>query len=252
MPGGPVADPWEALRRLTPARIGLGHTGVSLPTVAHLAFQLAHARARDAVHDALDADAALADLAARGLDGIAVRSAAAHRRAYLQRPDLGRRLHPASRSQLDALAPSLTPLDLVLVLADGLSARAAARHGPALLERLVPRLRREGWRIAPVVVALQGRVALGDDVGTALGARIAAVLVGERPGLSSPYSLGAYLTWDPRPGRLDAERNCLSNIRPEGLAYDPAADRLHFLLTEARRRKLTGVSLKDDRTLPAP
>jgi ethanolamine ammonia-lyase small subunit len=251
-PGPLEPDPWARLKRLTPARIGLGHAGGSLPTAAHLAFQLAHARARDAVQDALDPDALVAELAARGLDAVAVRSAAARRLDYLQRPDLGRRLDRESRERLAALAPTLGSPDLVLVLADGLSARAAERHGPAVLERLVARLHGDGWRVAPVVVAVQGRVALGDEIGAALGARMATVLLGERPGLSSPHSLGAYLTWAPAPGRRDSERNCLSNIRPEGLSYDRAAERLHALLTEARRRQLTGVQLKEDPALPPP
>jgi ethanolamine ammonia-lyase small subunit len=227
--------------------------GGSLPTAAHLEFQLAHARARDAVHRTLDPAALAVALEVAGLPALVARSAASDRAEYLQRPDLGRQLAPDSRERLAALADAAeVAYDIVFVVADGLSALAAARHAVPVLARLVPRLRREGWSVAPVVVAEQGRVALGDEVGALLSARLAAVLLGERPGLSSPDSLGAYVTWAPAAGRRDAERNCLSNIRPAGLGYELAADRLYFLLTEARRRKLTGVALKDDRALPSP
>lgn len=238
-------DPWHALRALTPARIALGRTGSSLPTRAHLEFQLAHARARDAVHDGLDVPQLVATLGAAGLPGIAVRSAVPDRAAYLQRPDLGRRLEPEFR---DLLAAGRTPdgVDAALVVADGLSARAAAAHAVTVLVPLAAMLAEAGWRLAPVVVAEGGRVALGDEIGAALGARLVLVLLGERPGLSAPDSLGAYLTWDPRPGRTDAERNCVSNIRPEGLVPARAADKLATLMLEARRRRLTGVALKDD------
>ncbi len=242
----PTPDPWHSLRALTPARIALGRAGSSLPTGAHLDFQLAHARARDAVHDALDA-AHLADaLRGTGLDVVVVHSAAAHRGDYLRRPDLGRHLDPDSRDAIATLAGSARTLDGVFVVADGLSARAAQTHAPPLLAALVPRLRDAGWRLAPIIVAEQGRVALGDEIGLGLAAAIVVVLLGERPGLSAPDSLGAYLTWNPRMQCTDAERNCVSNIRPEGLGYGPAADRLLYLMTESRRRRLSGVSLKDE------
>lgn len=248
-------DAWAAFRQLTPARIGLGRAGVSLPTRAHLDFQLAHARARDAVHLALDAAALATELARAlahtGIDIATVRSAARDRTEYLQRPDLGRRLDDASRARLSTCAAGeAAPPDVAFVVADGLSAAAASRHAAPVLERLVPRLAVSEWRIAPVAVAEQGRVALGDEIGELLGAPLALVLLGERPGLSSPDSLGAYLTWAPTPGRRDAERNCVSNIRPEGLGYAAAADRLLFFLTEARRRRLTGIALKDEWALP--
>lgn len=247
-PGAP--DPWQALRAFTPARIALGRAGVSLPTRAHLDFQLAHARARDAVHDRLDVAALRAALADAGLESLEVRSAAADRATYLQRPDLGRRLDDGAAARLRAAAPE--GAEAAIVVADGLSARAAQAHAVPVLASLVPRLRDAGWRIAPVVVAEQGRVALGDEVGSALGAALVLVLLGERPGLTAPDSLGAYLTWAPRPGRTDAERNCVSNIRPEGLVPVLAADRLCYLLLEAARRRLSGVALKDDgRTLGA-
>jgi len=241
------SDPWAAFRDLTPARIGLGHVGGSLPTSAHLAFQLAHARARDAVHRALDVARLLADLRGAGFEAIPVHSAAGNRLEYLERPDLGRRLSPESRIALEPARATATEVrDAVFVVADGLSAAAPQRHAAPLLAILIPVLVREGWRIPPVIVAEQGRVALGDEIGKLLGARLAAVLIGERPGLSSPDSLGIYLTWEPGPGRTDADRNCISNVRPDGLAYALAADRLQFLMTEARRRKLTGIGLKTD------
>jgi ethanolamine ammonia-lyase small subunit len=246
-PGSPLGapDPWHALRSLTPARIALGRVGASLPTRAHLDFQLAHARARDAVHDRLDVARLREALREAGLDSVAVRSAAPDRHTYLQRPDLGRRLAPESREHLTGLAGD--QVDAALVVADGLSARAAAAHAVPVLAALAARLADAGWRLAPVVVAEQGRVAIGDEIGAALRARLVLVLLGERPGLSAPDSLGAYLTWDPRPGRTDAERNCVSNIRPEGLVPAHAADRLVTLMLEAARRRLSGIALKDDR-----
>jgi ethanolamine ammonia-lyase small subunit len=228
-------DPWHALRALTPARIALGRAGVSLPTRAHLEFQLAHARARDAVQDRLDVGRLQAALAAGGLKCVAVRSAAPDRAAYLQRPDLGRRLDPEARREL---ADSATgSVDAALVVADGLSARAAQHHAAPVLVSLAPRLLDAGWRLAPVVVVQQGRVAIGDEIGATLGARLVLVLLGERPGLS---------TWDPRPGRTDAERNCVSNIRPEGLVPAHAAEKLAGLMLEAARRRVSGIALKDD------
>jgi ethanolamine ammonia-lyase small subunit len=242
-------DPWTLLRRLTPARIGLGHAGGSLPTQAQLAFQLAHARARDAVHERLDSATLVDRIAALGLEALSLRSAAPDRVTFLQRPDLGRRLSSESRDLLARAVAGRGALDLVVVVADGLSARAAERHAPVVLAALAPRLVAEGWKIGPVAVVDQGRVAIGDEIGAAGGAGLAAVLLGERPGLSSPDSLGIYVTWGPAVGRRDADRNCISNVRPEGLPPELAADRLHFLLSEARRRKLTGVGLKDDARL---
>lgn len=243
-------DPWTRLRGLTPARIGLGQSGGSLPTGAHLSFQLAHARARDAVHERLDPPVLVARLAAIGLAAVTVRSAAHDRITYLQRPDLGRRLEPESRGRLGrATAERSAPFDVCFIIADGLSAPAAERHAPAVLAALASRLTAEDWRLAPVVVVEQGRVGIGDEIGAVCGAQMVAVLLGERPGLSSPDSLGIYVTWAPAVGRRDADRNCISNVRPEGLPPELAADRLHFLLSEARRRKLTGIALKDDSRL---
>ncbi|MBL8482156.1 MAG: ethanolamine ammonia-lyase subunit EutC, partial [Rhodocyclaceae bacterium] len=215
-------DAWTELRRYTRARIALGRAGNSLPTDAVLGFSLAHAQARDAVHMPFPREALLAALAAAGLDALTVHSAAADRAQYLRRPDWGRVLDEASRALLAARRPAVTP-DVAFVIADGLSATASA-HALPLLQILLPRL--EGWRIAPMVLAEQARVALGDEIGALLGAQQVVMLIGERPGLSSPDSLGIYLTYAPRPGRVDAERNCISNVRPEGLSYAQAAHTL--------------------------
>ena len=243
-----MSDPpvlWRDLRRFTPARVALGRVGAGLPTAAHLSFQADHAAARDAVHAPLDTDTLLADLRAAGLAGIAVHSACPDRPTYLRRPDLGRQLDQADRARL---AGSPAPGRMAFVVCDGLSAVAARRHAAPLLALIVPALEPEG----PIVVATQGRVALGDDIGAALGASAVAVLIGERPGLSTPDGLGLYLTWAPRPGRTDAERNCLSNIRPEGMPVAEAARKLIWLATEMRRLRLTGVALKEEApALPA-
>jgi ethanolamine ammonia-lyase small subunit len=209
-----------------------------------LEFSLAHARARDAVHAALGAETTSAAISALGFETVEAHSAAPDRATYLSRPDLGRRLNEASARRLAALAGKAC--DLALVVADGLSASAIHAHAAPLLAALKPAIAKAGWRVAPVAVARQARVAIGDEVGQALGARAVAVLIGERPGLSSPDSLGVYLTFAPRPGRADAERNCLSNIRAEGLSYDEAAFRLAWLIGEALRLGLTGVGLKDE------
>jgi ethanolamine ammonia-lyase small subunit len=233
------ADPWQALRAHTAARIGLGRVGASMPTAELLRFGLAHAQARDAVHGRLDCVALAGALQAEGLASLQVKSMAPDRERYLLRPDLGRRLDPESRQLLED-APRA---DIALVIADGLSAQAAMRH--ALPVALLLRDALGGWP-APVIIAQQGRVALGDDIGAALGARLAIVMLGERPGLSSPDSLGIYLTWGPTPGRMDSERNCISNVRPAGLGYAAAAHKLHFLVGQSLRRQLSGVALKDD------
>ena len=238
-------NPWSMLRRLTPARIALGRSGISLPTAPHLDFQLAHARARDAVHRALDAAAVGDAIAALGPATRQARSAAADRPTYLQRPDLGRRLSPESATALRGHAVDADgDVDLAIVVADGLSALAIERQAVPFLAALLPLL--DGWRLAPVVVVAQGRVAIGDEIGHLLGARCVLVLIGERPGLSSPDSLGLYLTWAPRPGRTDAERNCISNVRQQGLPPPEAARRAAWLLQAARARGLSGVALKDE------
>jgi ethanolamine ammonia-lyase small subunit len=239
------------LRAFTPARVGLGRTGVSLETRDLLDFQRCHAQARDAVHSRLEAAALAATLAEiSGAEVLRLHSAAPDRATYLQRPDLGRTLDEPSRK---ILALRVCPSDskvsvLALIVADGLSALAVERHAAPLLKELLPHL--NDWLLAPLCVVEQARVAIGDEIGLALGAQISVVLIGERPGLSSPDSLGAYITFEPRPGRTDAERNCISNIRAEGLSYTQAGAQLVYYLTEARRRRLTGVALKEqNRTL---
>jgi ethanolamine ammonia-lyase small subunit len=231
---------WTDLRRFTPARVGLGRAGNGLPTAAHLAFQADHAAARDAVHAALNVAALQGALTEAGMDSLAVHSAAEDRATYLRRPDLGRRLLEADRARLPA-----APGALLLVVCDGLSAVAVQRHAASLLRHIVPPLRAVG-PVAPVVIASQGRVALGDDIGGAMGAEAVAVLIGERPGLSAADSLGIYLTWQPRPGRTDAERNCISNVRLAGLPVAQAAAKLLWLIEAMHRLRLTGVALKDD------
>ncbi len=240
-------DLWLDLRRLTAARIALGRSGVSLPTAESLRFAQAHAMARDAVHAALDAAALRDALAGDGYRVARVHSAAPDRASYLRRPDLGRRLAPAAAARLAELAAQADgePPALVVVLADGLSATAVAAHGLPLLRALQPLLVAQQQAPSWVVVAEQARVALGDEVGALLRAQAVLVLVGERPGLSSPDSLGAYLTWAPRIGCMDAERNCVSNIRPAGLNMAAAAHRIAWLLVAARRLLATGLALKD-------
>lgn len=232
------ASPWAQLRRFTTARVALGRAGSSLPTDALLDFGLAHARARDAVHAAFDADRLEGEIRAEGWPCERVHSAARDRAEYLRRPDLGRRLREGEEARLR------DDCELVFVIADGLSAEAVERHAVPLLRALRPRM--TDWRIGPVTIAEQARVALGDEIGQAARARFVIVLIGERPGLSAPDSLGAYLTYEPRVGRSDAERNCVSNIRPEGLIYEQAAHRLLHLLEGARRLRLSGVGLKDE------
>ncbi len=240
-------DPWRDLAKLTTARIGLGRAGGSLPTREVLDFQLAHARARDAVHLPFDATAIEKELAGRGWPCLTVQSQAIDRAAYLQNPNRGRRLSPEGKAALAAWkAEASSSFDVAFVVADGLSALATHRHAVSLLDATVPLLNERRWRVAPIVVARQGRVALGDEVGEALGAEVVVVLIGERPGLGSADSLGVYLTYGPRVGRTDAERNCISNVRQEGLSYNEAARKILYLLTEARRLKLSGVDLKDE------
>ncbi|MGZ2743231.1 ethanolamine ammonia-lyase subunit EutC [Burkholderia stagnalis] len=240
-------NPWGQLKSFTNARIALGRAGNSLPTAPLLAFNLSHAQARDAVHQPLDADALRREIDAAGFATLDVQSAAPDRQHYLRRPDLGRKLSDDSRAQLAAHGAALDAApDVVFVVGDGLSAFAAAKQALPLLQAVRPRLDADGWRVGPVVVARQARVALGDEIGELLRAKLVAMLIGERPGLSSPDSLGVYLTWAPKVGCHDALRNCISNVRPEGLPYAAAAHKLHYLMTHARRLELTGVGLKDD------
>lgn len=243
-----LPDPWTALRAHTAARIALGRAGNSLPTAEWLRFGVAHAMARDAVHEALDSGLLVGQLQDKGFDPVVIVESAANDRAtYLRRPDLGRRLSSRSAALLSALA---APAAITVVVGDGLSARAVQQHALPLLLELRPRLEAQGQAIGAVAIATQARVALGDEVGALLGAPAVLVLIGERPGLSSPDSLGAYITWAPRVGCADAQRNCVSNIRPAGLVVAEAARKIAWLLAAARQLGATGVALKD-RTEPA-
>ncbi len=241
-----VADPWTKLRQYTPARIALGRSGTSLPTKPHLEFQLAHARARDAVHHELDIPALRERLRSTGLETVLLHSAAESRSMYLQRPDKGRRLDQLSRASLVAKPRPAYAYDLVFVIGDGLSAFAIEENAAAFLDAMLPSLASEDWRIAPLCIVKEARVAVGDEVGEVLEAKMVVVLIGERPGLSSPDSMGIYMTFAPHVGLTDESRNCISNIRPQGLSYEHAAYKLRYLMTEARRRGLSGVNLKDE------
>jgi len=250
---------WEALREFTRARIALGRAGHSLPTAPHLAFQLAHALARDAVHLPFDAAGVARQLESLGLAVLHLQSAAPDRAAYLQRPDLGRRLSDGSQAALAqrgraAPAGGAEQVDLVFMVGDGLSAQAVHQHAAPLVAATLDRLRASGspWSVGPVALVENARVAVGDEVGAGLCARCVVVLIGERPGLSSPDSLGIYLTWDPQPGLTDARRNCVSNVRPEGLPVAAAAAKLVQLLEGARQLQTSGVALKDDSDEPNP
>jgi ethanolamine ammonia-lyase small subunit len=234
---------WAELRRLTAARIGLARSGASLATGPLLDFKLAHARARDAVHEPLDVPRLLAALGQLGLPVIEVASAAEDRQHYLMRPDLGRRLAAGAE---DRLAPHAGRHDVAFVVADGLSARAVQMHAEPVLAGVLPALRAEGWRIAPLVVVRHGRVAIGDTIAALLRADCVTMLIGERPGLSAPDSMGAYLTWQPNAQTTDADRNCISNIRPDGIGYADAAFKLAHMLRAMRARRLSGLQLKDD------
>ncbi|WP_168233272.1 ethanolamine ammonia-lyase subunit EutC [Pseudomonas veronii] len=240
-------NPWLELRRLTPARIALGRTGTSIPTSAQLDFQFAHAQARDAVHLPFDHGGLSSQLAERGRDSLLLHSAAIDRHSYLQRPDLGRRLSDESAQRLrDYAAANPGGVDLAVVVADGLSALAVHKHTLPFLARMEEQTHAEGWSLSPVILVEQGRVAVADEIGQLLGAKMVVILIGERPGLSSPDSLGLYFTYNPKVGLTDAYRNCISNVRLEGLSYGMAAHRLLYLMREACRRQLSGVNLKDE------
>lgn len=235
--------PWADLRRLTAARIGLARSGASLSTAPLLQFALAHAQARDAVHEALDEAKLAADLGAFGLPVLHVASEVVDRPQYLMRPDLGRRLGEGADA---TLAPYDGPYDVAFVVADGLSARAVQVHAAPVLRDVIPVLREEGRRVAPLIIVRHGRVAIGDEIAARLKADAAVVLIGERPGLSSPDSMGAYLTWQPHAQTTDADRNCISNIRPAGIGYADAAFKIVAMLRAMRTRRLSGVMLKDE------
>ncbi|WP_124425129.1 ethanolamine ammonia-lyase subunit EutC [Pseudomonas orientalis] len=243
-------NPWLQLRRLTPARIALGRTGTSIPTSAQLDFQFAHAQARDAVHLPFDHEELSRQFAERGRNSLLLHSAAPDRHTYLQRPDLGRRLSDESAQTLrDFAAAHPDGVDLAIVVADGLSALAVHKHTAPFLARLEEQTHAEGWSLSPVILVEQGRVAVADEIGQLLGAKMVVILIGERPGLSSPDSLGLYFTYNPKVGLTDAYRNCISNVRLEGLSYGMAAHRLLYLMREACRRQLSGVNLKDEAQL---
>jgi len=237
------SDAWSTLRALTTARIGLARSGASLATAPLLDFRLAHARARDAVNQITDFSALAAAVAGFGLPVLTVESAAPDRPTYLVRPDLGRQLAEAGHA---TLASHAAAVDLVIAVVDGLSGKAVEWHTAALLRALLPMLKDAHWDLAPLVLVRQGRVAIGDAIAAVLGARAVVVLIGERPGLSATDSLGAYITWRPSAITTDADRNCISNIRSEGVTYPEAASRIAYLLREMRIRNLSGVSLKDD------
>ncbi|PZW93770.1 ethanolamine ammonia-lyase light chain [Pseudomonas sp. 478] len=246
----PPADPENPLlelRRLTPARIALGRTGTSMPTSAQLDFQYAHAQARDAVHLPFDSAGLSSQLAERGRASLRLHSAATDRNSYLQRPDLGRKLSDeAAQTLRDYALANPGDVDLAIVVADGLSALAVHRHTLPFLARMEDQIVNDGWSVSPVILVEQGRVAVADEIGELLGAKMVVILIGERPGLSSPDSLGLYFTYNPKVGLTDAYRNCISNVRLEGLSYGMAAHRLLYLMREACRRQLSGVNLKDE------
>ncbi|OAM87240.1 ethanolamine ammonia-lyase [Termitidicoccus mucosus] len=238
-------DPWAALQRHTAARIALGRAGASQRTVSVLDFRLAHARARDAVHASLDLPALARQFAQHGLDAELLATAVSDKAGYLLRPDLGRRLDDASRERLRDLAARWGRRDLAIVISDGLAAQSVARHAVETVTRLVASLGADGWTVYPLLLVPFGRVKLQDEIGFLLGARHSLMLLGERPGLGAPDSLGAYFTHRPRPECTDADRNCISNIRPAGLPPAAAAGKLARLLTESARRGTSGVALKD-------
>jgi len=243
-PPAPPSHSLRDLRELTPARVGLGRAGASLPTEALLAFTLDHARARDAVHAAFDVSGLMAGLGGLGLEPVEVSSQARTRRDYLRRPDLGRLLDPASRRLMESRdAPSC---QFVIVIGDGLSPAAVNVHATEQVRHLMAPLAAAGIEIGATVVASGARVALGDEIGALLGAPMLLMLIGERPGLSAPDSLGGYLTFAPRIGRTDAERNCISNIHRAGLSYQEAAFKIAWLAREGLARRITGVALKDE------
>jgi ethanolamine ammonia-lyase small subunit len=241
-------DIWHGLRRYTPARIAIGRAGGSLPTAEVLDFAWAHAEARDAVHAELDVEKLATTIETLGVQCLRLESAAEDRITYIRRPDLGRKLSDRSRQLLAQLDPPTPSPDLAIIIADGLSAVAAQEQSVKLLWQLLPMLSTSNITFAPICIIRNARVAIQDEVGQLLGARAAAIFLGERPGLGTADSMGAYLIYQPRPGKTDADRNCISNIREAGLPPAAAAETVHYLLSESLRRKLSGVQLKDERT----
>lgn len=240
-------DEWEKLKQFTDARIAIGRAGCSIPTQAMLAFQLAHAQARDAVYQALDTDALQDRLQTLKLESLVVQSQTIDKQEYLKRPDLGRKLNPDSHQALiDFKQSNLQSYDVCIVIGDGLSARAIEENAVALIESLQSHLQAEDWSLAPIVVATGSRVALGDEVAEILHAKMLVMLIGERPGLSSPDSMGIYYTWNAKSGDLDSKRNCISNVRPAGLSIPIATLRLLSLIRRSKQLGYSGVNLKDE------
>ncbi len=239
-------DSWHYLRQFTQARIALGRAGSGLPTRAHLQFQTDHAQARDAIYFPLNFRALKRELCDLFVDVLLLQSQALDRAMYLQRPDLGRALMEDDWDQLQQYHNVQQPIDIALVIADGLSPAAIQAHASPFLHKLVPQLLSAGYSLAPICLVEQGRVAIGDDIGEALSAQLVIVLIGERPGLSSPDSMGIYLTYHPKRGKQDSQRNCISNIRPQGLSYDAACVTTLYLIQNAIRLGLSGVQLKDE------
>jgi ethanolamine ammonia-lyase small subunit len=240
-------DDWQDLKQFTNARIALGRVGSSMPTHAQLAFQLDHALARDAVHYQMNFTQFKQELSRLNYDLLTVKSAAKDRVTYLQRPDLGRKLSEQSKLELESfIANNNQTFDLVIVVGDGLSPLAIEKRTQAFLMAFLPLVELKGFKIAPLVIAEQARVALGDEIASVFKAKLVVILIGERPGLSSPDSLGIYMTYDPKVGNLDSGRNCISNIRPEGLPDEQAALKLYYLVCNAFEKQLSGIQLKDE------
>jgi ethanolamine ammonia-lyase small subunit len=235
-----TTDNWESLKAFTAARIAMGRVGSSIPLKQSLEFKLAHAHARDAVYSVLNVDGLLESIKTFGLPMLKLHSKAQNRHQYLQRPDYGRLLNDAS---VQLINESAYPCDICIIIADGLSATAINENAIPLLNVLLPMLR---YKLSPICLAEQARVALGDDIAHGLKAQLCIMLIGERPGLSSADSIGAYLTYNPKPGLTDETRNCVSNIRPNGLPFDLAAQKIFYLVQEAFRLQLSGVMLKDN------
>jgi len=245
--GQPIPDdPLNLLKEFTAARIGIGRTGTSIPTKQSLQFNLAHAHARDAVYSALDIAYLISNLSQYNLPVLTIQSKANSRAQYLQNPNLGRQLNQISANQLESHNANY---DIAIIIADGLSATALNENADGLLQLLLPLLQASKFKIAPITLVEQGRVAVGDEIAHLLNAKISIMLIGERPGLSAADSIGAYITYNPKPGLTDESRNCISNIRPQGLNFKPAADKIFYLVQEALRLKLSGVSLKDNQGL---
>ena len=240
------SDSWEALRQFTSARIALGRSGTSIPTKEGLAFKLAHAHARDAVHSSMDVELLRKNLELYNLPVVTLQSKSENRQIYLQRPDLGRQLHSESQSELQEF---VVLNDVCIIIADGLSANAINQHIPTLMKVLMQALQNSGLRVAPLCLVTQARVAIGDHIAQVLQSKLSVILIGERPGLSAADSVGAYITYNPVPGLTDESRNCISNIRPDGLSFNEASAKIMYLILQAFQRKLSGIQLKDNEGL---